>query len=199
MIPEKQRLNEILSDNFSQTDKQLISDCRRGNSDAWNAVIERYQRLIYAIPRRAGLNDEQSADVFQEVFLTLFEKLDDIQEPEKIRAWIVTTTKYKTWAVIRGTKGIYSPVSSEEMEYEMSQLRDGSALADDALIELEEQHLIRTALNKLGDVCRQLLSMIFLRDPPASYAEAAKDLGVGQTNISPMRARCLKKLAELLN
>ena len=42
--------------------------------------------MIYAIPRRAGLTEDQAADVFQEVFLTLFEELDDIEQPEKIRS-----------------------------------------------------------------------------------------------------------------
>ena len=47
------------------------------------ALVNRYQRLIFAIPRRAGLDDDQAAEVFQEVFTTLFQKLDDIDEPDR--------------------------------------------------------------------------------------------------------------------
>jgi RNA polymerase sigma factor (sigma-70 family) len=184
---------------LERSDAQLIRECREGSDRAWDDLIARYQRLIFAIPRRAGLNEEQAADVFQEVFLTLFEKLDDIQQPEKVRSWIVTTAKFKTWAAVRASKGQYSPESEEEMDQEMANLADKSPLADEMLVELEQQHLIRTALKKLEDRCQKILSMLYLSQDTASYAEVAMAVGVGETSISPLRSRCLKKLEKLLN
>lgn len=183
---------------LEKTDAELVLACRRGDETAWNALVDRYQRLIITIPRRAGLSEEQAADVFQEVFLTLFEKLDEIEQPERIRSWIVTTAKFKTWGIIRSKKGFYSPETSEEMEFEMASLPDASPLADDVLIELEQQHQIRTALKELEERCQKILSMIYLQDSAASYAEVATAIGVGETSISPMRSRCLQKLAKIL-
>jgi RNA polymerase sigma factor (sigma-70 family) len=189
---------ELNAKKLEKSDAELIKACRRREETAWNELVDRYQRLIFTIPRRAGLSEEQSADILQEVFLTLFEKLDAIEQPDKIRSWIVTTAKFKTWGVIRREKGLFSPETEEEMEQEMSGLRDNSPLADEILIELEQQHLIRTALKELEERCRKILSMIYLRDAAASYAEVAVEIGVGETSISPMRARCLKKLAKIL-
>ena len=184
---------------LERNDAELVQECRSGSQAAWDELVSRYQRLIFAIPRRAGLSEEQAADVFQEVFLTLFEKLDEIEQPDRIRSWIVTTAKFKTWAVVRGSKGLYSPESEEEMEHEMANLTDSAPLADDMLIELEQQHLIRTALNKLEDRCKKILSMLYLSNAGASYSEVAKAVGVGETSISPLRSRCLKKLEKLLS
>ena len=183
---------------MEKSDAELVQACRRGDESAWNELVDRYQRLIITIPRRAGLQEEQAADILQEVFLTLFEKLDEIEQPDKIRSWIVTTAKFKTWGAVRGEKGFYSPESEEEMEAEMASLPDASPLADERLIELEQQHLIRTALKELEERCRTILSMIYLQDAAASYAEVAHEIGVGETSISPLRARCLKKLAKIL-
>ncbi|PYS99374.1 MAG: hypothetical protein DMF63_12215 [Acidobacteria bacterium] len=183
---------------LERSDAELIRDCRDGSQSAWDELVVRYQRLIYAIPRRAGLTDEQSADVFQEVFLTLFEKIDEIEQPEKIRSWIVTTAKFKTWATVRGSKGLYSPETDEEMEREMAKLKDAAPLADEMLIELEQQHLIRTALKLLEERCQKIISMLYLRASAASYSEVAAEVGVGETSISPLRSRCLKKLEKLL-
>ena len=183
---------------LEKSDAVLIKNCRRGDESAWDALVNRYQRLIITIPRRAGLSEEQSSDVFQEVFLTLFEKLDEIEQPERIRSWLVTTAKFKTWGIIRGQKNLYSPETEEEMEAEMASLADKSPLADDVLIELEQQHQIRTALKDLEERCQKILSMIYLRDSAASYAEVATAIGVGETSISPMRSRCLQKLAKIL-
>ncbi len=196
--------NSILEQiNFSakgleKTDARLVEACRRGDETAWNALVERYQRLIITIPRRAGLSEEQAADVFQEVFLTLFEKLAEIEQPERIRSWMVTTAKFKTWAIIRSKKGFYAPQTEEEMELEMASLADAAPLADDRLIELEQQHQIRTALKELEERCRKILSMIYLQDSAASYAEVATAIGVGETSISPLRSRCLQKLGKIL-
>ena len=180
------------------SDAALFAACRSGDQSAWDELIERYQRLLFAIPRRAGLSEDESSDVFQEVFATLFEKLDEIEQPEKIRSWIVTTAKFKTWGVIRGPRGKFTALDEEEMEYEMANLRDAAPLADDTLIELEQQHIIRGAVRQLDERCRKILSMIYLRNDPASYAEVAGEIGVGETSVSPLRARCLKKLEKML-
>lgn len=190
--------NEFTARGLEKSDADLIAQCRRGDETAWNALVDRYQRLIITIPRRAGLSEEQAADVLQEVFLTLFEKLDEIEQPEKIRSWIVTTAKFKTWGARRGEKNFYSPDTEEEMEAEMANVPDAAPLADDVLVELEQQHLIRTALKDLEERCQTILSMIYLRDAAASYAEVAQAIGVGETSISPLRSRCLKKLAKIL-
>lgn len=184
---------------LERSDAELVRSCRKGDQAAWDLLVDRYQRLIYAVPRRAGLTEEQASDVFQEVFLTLFQKIDELEQPEKIRSWMVTTAKFKTWGIIRGSKGFYSPETEEEMEAEMASIVDKSPLADELLVELEEQHLIRAALEKLEERCRTILSMIYLRDTAASYVEVGAAIGVGETSISPMRSRCLKKLEKILS
>ncbi len=194
----KETNNEFNAKTLARDDAELVRACRGGDEAAWNELVERYQRLIITIPRRAGLSEEQASDVFQEVFMTLFEKLDEIEQPDRIRSWMVTTAKFKTWGIVRGEKGHYTPETEEEMELEMANLKDASPLADEMLIEAEQQHLIRTALKKLEERCQKILSMIYLRDTAASYVEVAKEIGVGETSISPMRARCLQKLAKIL-
>lgn len=183
---------------IERSDADIVLACRSGDQSAWDTLVDRYERLIFTIPRRAGLTEEQSADVFQEVFLTLVQKIGAIEQPERIRSWIVTTAKFKTWAIIRGQKGTYSPATDEEMEAEMSAIEDTNPLADEMLIELEQQHLIRTALTKLDIRCQHILSMIYMRVEGASYAEVAAAIGTGETSISPMRSRCLKKLQKIL-
>ena len=80
------------------TDKELLIACRKGDESSWVALVDRYQRLIYSIPRRAGLNEDQAGEVFQEVFATLVQKLNDISDPDRLHAWLVTTARRKTAA-----------------------------------------------------------------------------------------------------
>ena len=45
------------------TDAELIAQCRAGRQAAWSTLVRRFQRLVYTVPRRAGLSDAQAADV----------------------------------------------------------------------------------------------------------------------------------------
>src|SRR5918998_6136572 len=101
---------------MQRTDEQLLLDCRRGDETAWEALVHRYQRLIYAIPRRAGLDEDLAAEVFQEVFATLLQSVERIEQPSRLHAWLVTTARRKTWRLISreaGTQSL-SPGDDEE-------------------------------------------------------------------------------------
>ena len=69
-----------------QSDSARIAACRRGDADAWEALVMRYQRLIYAVPVRAGLDEQQAAEVFQTVFEKLIRHLDALEQPERVHA-----------------------------------------------------------------------------------------------------------------
>src|SRR5215510_6653923 len=168
-----------------QTDEALVRDCRRGSQAAWESLVKRYQRLIYAIPRRAGLNESASADVFQTVFAKLVERLDHIEQPDRIQAWLVTTARRETWRVILGNKSIRSISPSEDSELDEVDIPDNAPLPDEELIRLEQQHEVRTAVDSLDKRCRELLEMLFYRPALASYTEIAESLGMTTGSIGP--------------
>ncbi|HEX8845417.1 MAG TPA: sigma-70 family RNA polymerase sigma factor [Pyrinomonadaceae bacterium] len=184
---------------MERSDGDLLLACRRGDESAWEALVRRYQRLIYTIPRRAGLNEDLAADVFQEVFSTLFQKLDEIEQPERLKAWIVTTARRKTWRLIqRENLSQRSENETEEGEEELNRLPDNAPLPDEVLMRLEEQHNVRSAISELDERCGKLLTLLFYRDEPPPYSEIAAQMGTSEGSIGPTRARCLQKLLRLL-
>lgn len=183
---------------MEDSDVQLVSACRRGDQLAWERLIRRYQRLIYAIPLRAGLDADHAAEIFQDVFTTLFQKLNDLEQPEKLHAWLVTTTRRKTLHAISKAQAQQSHLISEEEPEVSTSIRDEAPLPDEQLLILEEQHRIRTALSSMDDRCKTLLQMLFYASEPPSYADIAKSLGIPEGSIGPTRARCLAKLLRML-
>jgi RNA polymerase sigma factor (sigma-70 family) len=184
---------------MEQTDRDLVLACRRGDETAWEALVGRYQRLIYTIPRRAGLDEDLSSDVFQEVFATLFEKLDGLEQPEKLKAWLVTTAKRKTWRLIsREGRPSKFEDTDDEGDIEFDKLPDNAPLPDEVLVQLEEQHRVRSAVASLNERCRKLLTLLFYQQEPPPYSEIAAQIGTTEGSIGPTRARCLQKLLRLL-
>jgi RNA polymerase sigma factor (sigma-70 family) len=181
------------------SDKQLFLACRGGDQSAWEKLVHRYQRLIYAIPRRAGLDEDDAAEVFQEVFTTLFQKLEDIEDPDRLHAWLVTTAKRKTWRMVARTKKWeQKPEYEDDDTDELTTIPDQMPLPDAELVRLEQQHQIRTALAELDERCRKLLQLLFYTDEPPTYSEIAVFLGASEGSIGPTRARCLNKMLRLL-
>jgi len=184
---------------MDDSDLQLVSACRQGDQLAWEKLVRRYQRLIYAIPRRAGLSEDQAAEIFQDVFTTLFEKLDDIEEPERLQAWLVTTTRRRTLRTISQMPAtLRLDDAADDLARTAEMLRDESPLPDEQLLVLEEQHRIRTAVAQLDERCQTLVRLLFYQSEPPSYAEVAEVLGVPEGSIGPTRARCLGKLLRIL-
>ena len=184
---------------MDDSDLQLVADCRRGDQLAWEKLVRRYQRLIYAIPRRAGLNEDQAAEIFQDVFTTLFEKLNDIEDPERLQAWLVTTTRRRTLRTISQLPGkLRADETGDEVIDLAEAMRDESPLPDEQLLILEEQQRVRVAVSQLDERCQTLIRLLFYQREPPSYAEVAKILGVPEGSIGPTRARCLGKLLRLL-
>ena len=79
-------------------------------------MVLRYQRLIYTIPIRAGLDGETAAEVFQFVFTKLYQSLPTIDHTDRIRAWLVTTAKRETIRLVRQEAKVPVQVSTEEEE-----------------------------------------------------------------------------------
>jgi RNA polymerase sigma factor (sigma-70 family) len=181
------------------SDEELLAGCRRGEQSAWEALVVRYQRLIYTIPRRAGLDEDAASEIFQDVFAALLESIQTIEQPSRLQAWLVTTAKRKTWRAVGRAKSL-RPFADDDDEAggEMYDIPDERALPEEALVRLEEQHLVRAALAELDERCRQLIQMLFYAAEPPPYSEIAAALGTSEGSIGPTRARCLKKLLDVL-
>jgi RNA polymerase sigma factor (sigma-70 family) len=177
------------------SDEALVLACRHGDATAWETLVERYQRLIYTISRHAGLDEEQSADVFQRVFMTLVEHLHTIEQPGLVGAWLATTTRHEAWRLSRRER--MARLNGEQTDL-MAPSGDVAPLPDELLLRLEEQNRVRAAVVALEERCRRLLIILFYHPQTPPYAEIAATLGMNEGSIGPTRARCLQKLRRLL-
>src|SRR6185369_16739264 len=119
-----------------RTDKELLSACRNGDESSWEVLVDRYQRLIYTVPRRAGLDQDQASEVFQDVFVTLLQKIDDINEPDRLHAWLVTAARRKTWRLLskeRRSRGVELD-DGDDSDDGLNLIADNNPLPDEVLL-----------------------------------------------------------------
>lgn len=170
-------------------------------------LVRRYQRLVYTVPRRAGLGDAAAADVFQTCFERLLVHMDRIEDASRVRAWLVTTARRETLRLMdeaRRTAGPNAPASGPDPESDgeapdpLARLAAPDPLPEELLSSLQQQHRLREAVDRLDPRARQFVELVFLRDEPPSYQEISATLGIAEGSIGPTRARCLQKLRQIL-
>lgn len=183
-----------------RSDAELFLECKNGSKKAWEALVRRFQRLIYTIPRRAGLSEDQAADVFQIVFTRAFENMEFIAQPERIQAWLVTTAKRETLAILRQSKRTVSISTNEDDEdANPFDIEDEGPLPDETLEQLQLQRQLRAAVGQLDAKTQEFVKLVFLQDEPLPYSEVAQRLGISEGSIGPTRTRCIEKLRAIMD
>jgi RNA polymerase sigma factor (sigma-70 family) len=180
---------------MEQDDAALLRACQQGDAVAWAALVARYERLVYTIGRRAGLDTDGAADVYQQVFTRLVERINTIDRPAALGAWLIKTTQYEAWRVLRRARSAARVVDEDQA----ATLIDDAPSAQERLLLLEEQHRVRAAIALLDERCQRLITLLFYQSEPLSYAEIAASLGIPEGSVGPTRARCLQKLRRLLD
>lgn len=183
-------------------DAALVQRCQAGDPTAWEALVARYQRLVYAIVTRMGLDEHTAADVFQTVFERLVQHLPSLREPQRLQAWIVTTAKREGLAARRRgqrTVSLTRPDDEDSTGPGEWDLADDSPVAEQLLDDLQQLNRLRLGLERLDERCRELLLLVFRdEDERLSYDEIGRRLGLPVGSIGPTRSRCLGKLRKLL-
>src|ERR671918_1340324 len=135
------------------TDAQLVERCRAGDPEAWDELVERFSRYVYAVTVRGfRLGDADAEDVFQEVFTRVYTHLDTLRDDAALRPWIAQLTRRLCLDTISRSgreQPAAEPVADE---------------ARDELTEIDEAFAVREAVTTLPEVCQEILDRFFAQD-----------------------------------
>lgn len=168
------------------TDADLVVRCRRGEQEAWNELVNRFSRYVFAIATRIYRLDRHDAeDIFQEVFARTYENLDELRDDASIRPWIGTLVRRLCVDRLRAS-------ARERPEEELGE-REPAA---DEFAELDEALAVQEAMRDLPEHCAEILDRFFARDE--SYRTIGEALGLPPGTIASRISRCLTKLRRKL-
>lgn len=166
-------------------DAHLVERCRAGEPEAWNALVTRYSRYVYAIILQAyRLRDHDAEDAFQDVFLRVYDRLPSLRNPEALRPWIAQLTRR---VCLDRLHSLGREEPAEHLE---------TAESEGKLDALDEAFDVHQALAALSDPCREILDRFFTRDE--SYRTIGEALRLPSGTIASRISRCLDKLREEL-
>jgi RNA polymerase sigma factor (sigma-70 family) len=170
--------------------RDLVARARNGDTQAWDALVERYAPLIWAICRRHRLDHADADDVGQSVWLRLVSQLDRVRDPAALPGWLATTTRRECVRVLSAAQGPHAAVYPLNLDGLPDQ---GSGLAEQELLAAECHAALREAFSQLPSHGQQLITLL-IADPPVPYADISAQLGIPVGSIGPTRSRYLDKM-----
>jgi RNA polymerase sigma factor (sigma-70 family) len=160
-----------------------------GDESAWNELVSRYAGLVAHVIRRYRLPPADTQDVSQLVWLRLVEHLGELREPAALPGWLATTTRHECERHLR-TSG--RSVAVDPLAMPAPHAAEAPEV-DEVLLAAERRQVLIDGLGELAPQQRELL-LLLAADPPYTYAEISRLLGIPIGSIGPTRSRILGKL-----
>jgi RNA polymerase sigma factor (sigma-70 family) len=143
----------LVSD-MGRSDAELLEASRRGERDAFGALIERYQGVVSAVSYSRTGDHALGEDVAQETFIAAWRQLGQLREPGRLRSWLC--------GIARNLARKARRRSAREVPLEHTLVFEGANRFDHAA-EAESGRVVRDALLRVPETYRDVLVLILPR------------------------------------
>ncbi len=197
---------ERMATAYSQkSDRDLVLACQRREPQAFEELVKRHQRTVYALLYQLAPEWQDTSDLAQDVFIRVWRSIGNLRNPGAFRSWltqIVTNLFYdelrkrpRRVPTVSMDEGIDDP-DSEEGGGASRDIPDSSMLPDERILTDELAVVIRQAMANLPE---QFRTAIVLRELEGlSYEEIAVLTKTEMGTVKSRIARARSKLQEIL-
>jgi RNA polymerase sigma-70 factor (ECF subfamily) len=178
---------------ISDDEKDLIKAAQRGDLNAFNALILRYQNMLFGIALRMLGDEDTASDAVQEALISAFSKFQTFRGGS-LRSWLARVTVNACYDEMR-RKRRQREVPLEQFNMEGEEVEDLSWMIDPAA-RPEEQYessemdsAIQHSLNQLTPAYREALVLVDIEGLSYEEASLAARVPVGTVKSRLARAR----------
>lgn len=191
----------------SESDKLLVQDIRKGDTDAWQRLIDRYEGRLLAFARRRLSDRSQAEDIVQEAFVGFLNSLPNFDEQRDLQTYLFTIAAHKLTDYLRklGRHPLqHIPDGQEFFEGKTDHRPRVSSLARSReRMDLEENALtealrsILTDWREQGDYVRvKVLELLFVSG--WSNKDVADVLNIKDQQVANIRFAAVRKITEMI-
>ena len=182
-------------------DMALVHACKRGDADAFEQLVKRYDRRLLRIAQHVTHNLEDAQDVVQEAFLKVFRKLDQFQENSQFSTWVIRITINESLMKVRKQRSTREVSITEDSPTDEGigpfELADWTPNPEERYRKAELRNILRKTLQSLQSGIRVVF---VLRDIEGlSTEEAAEVLQLTPVAVKARLWRARLQLRERLS
>lgn len=177
-------------------DKHILARAKRGELDAFEELVRRYEKRVYAVALRSSGSPEDAADIVQEVFLRAWRSIESFRGDSGFSTWLfrITMNMCVDFARHKHTQPqTQSIVDEEENE---RQVPDTAPTPEE---HLENRELGRELAAALEEISEEHRRIVLLRDVSGmSYTEIADVLEISEGTVKSRLSRARITLRKVL-
>jgi RNA polymerase sigma-70 factor (ECF subfamily) len=187
---------------LTPSDQDLVERVLEHDGRAFEALFERYGKMIRRHLARIVRDDAAAQDLVQEVFLRVWTRAEQWDARGSFKAWlyrIATNLALNHLRTVRRRREqpLETPADWDE-EGEESNVHawmiDASALGPDAVVELaERRELLRRLIGQLPDDKRQVIRLV--HEMELSLRSASDELGIPEGTVKSRLYYAKRRLA----
>lgn len=183
------------------SEADLLDALRRGDRQAFAAVIDRCGDTVYHVAYRLLGSQEEAEDILQETFLQAFRHLKDFRGEARLCTWLYRIAYNLALMRLRRKEpemiSIDQPILLENDEEIPRELFDWCCLPEEELLRAELRSVLDEAIRNLP---ASLRTVFLLRDVEGlSTEEVAEILGISTDAVKTRLHRARLQLRERLS
>jgi RNA polymerase sigma-70 factor, ECF subfamily len=128
-------------------DADLIRQAARGNVEAYNLLVSRWEKRVYNYLLRLARNREDALDLTQDVFLKAYQNLRKLDDPGRFAPWLYRIAHNEAYSLFRKRR----PESDVDVEDTQPEATDGEVnIAGSGVFPIELSLSVAAALDRLS-------------------------------------------------
>lgn len=176
-------------------DAELVFRCLEGDTDAYAALVERYQTAVYATAHYYAGRYGAAEDIAQEAFWAAYKSLSRLKDPERFGAWLkeITTRTAANWLRRNGPRIQNETPLPRRRTLSIEDARRGP---DGALERREQYERVQRAIDALPERYRLPVALRYMQE--LSYEEISRFTGESRDEVRGILHRAGRQLRDTL-
>ena len=167
---------------------QEVRRARRGDNDAFAALVRSVQRPVYGLCLRLLRTDAEASEVAQESFLRAYQNLEKYDDSRPFDLWVLAIARNHCLDLLRRR----TKHKTEDVEDHAHTLASGDASLEDQAIDRQERRSLEDAMATLSADDREVLALYYVQK--RTTKEIAEVMGVAAGTIMARLFRAREKL-----
>jgi len=174
---------------IESSDLDLVERCRRGDAEAFDSLVRRYQKVLFNVAYRLVGDYEDARDLAQTAFVKAYQKLDSYDPAFKFFSWLYRILVNET-------------LNFRERRKPMETLDENPGLAvkggpQEELLAAERSRRVQHALMRLSPSAREVLVLRYFAE--LSYREMSAALALPEKTVKSRLYEARRQLAAIWN
>lgn len=167
-----------------------VRRARRGDSNAFAALVRSMQRQVFGLSLRLLRNEGEASEIAQEAFLRAYQSLEKYDDSRPFDLWVMAIARNLCLDILRRR----GKVKMDDVEDHAYALGTGETNAEDKAIAKQERQSLEDAMNSLSIDDREVLALYYVQK--RTTKEIAEIVGVAPGTIMARLFRAREKLRQ---